>query len=155
MAEYRHIVRVASTDLVGEKPIFQALRKIKGVSFSLSKAILIQSGIDPTKRAGDLEQKEVEILDKIIADPLGNDIPVWMFNRQKDPETGEDHHIVGADRKFTIENDIKAMKKAKTYKGMRHQWGLPVRGQRTKSNFRRNKGKGLGVKKKSGKSGRV
>jgi len=41
------------------------------------------------------------------------------------------------------------MKKTKSYKGLRHQWGLPVRGQRTKANFRKNKGKSsLGVQKK-------
>jgi small subunit ribosomal protein S13 len=51
--------------------------------------------------------------------------------------------------KFAKENDVKMMKKIKSYRGLRHQWSLPVRGQRTKSNFRRNKGKGsLGVKRK-------
>jgi len=58
--------------------------------------------------------------------------------------------LVG-DLKFTKENDIKLLKKVKSYRGMRHALGLPVRGQRTKSNFRRNKGKAsLGVKRAKG-----
>ena len=57
---------------------------------------------------------------------------------------------------FTQDNDIKMMKKMRSYKGIRHSLGLPVRGQRTKSNFRKNKGKVLGVRKKEGaKAGKV
>jgi len=78
-----------------------------------------------------------------------------MLNRRKDYEDGTDKHIILGDLKFTKDNDIKRMKKIKSNKGYRHAWGLPVRGQRTKSNFRKNKGKVTGVKKKSGKSGRV
>ena len=53
------------------------------------------------------------------------------------------------DLDFTVDNDLKRMKMIKCYRGMRHAFGLPVRGQRTKSNFRKNKGKAsLGVVKK-------
>jgi small subunit ribosomal protein S13 len=56
---------------------------------------------------------------------------------------------------FTKDNDIKLMRKIKSYKGTRHSAGQPVRGQRTKSNFRKSKGKVMGVKRKAGaKSGR-
>ena len=51
---------------------------------------------------------------------------------------------------FTQDNDIKMLKKIKSYKGIRHSLGLPVRGQRTRSNFRKNKGKVMGVKRKEG-----
>ena len=44
--------------------------------------------------------------------------------------------------------DLRRLKKIKSNRGLRHQWGLPVRGQRTKSNFRRSKGKAVGVKRK-------
>jgi hypothetical protein len=56
-------------------------------------------------------------------------------------------HKIGADLKFTQENDIRFMKKIRCYKGIRHSMGQPVRGQRTKSNFRKNKGKVTGVAK--------
>ena len=59
-----------------------------------------------------------------------------MVNRRKDIETGEDRHLVGVDLKFMQEQDIKRMIKIKSYKGVRHMFGLPVRGQRTRSSFR-------------------
>ena len=57
--------------------------------------------------------------------------------------------MIGTNVDFFEENDVKMMKKIKSYKGIRHSLGQPVRGQRTKSNFRRNKGKVMGVQKKS------
>ena len=65
--------------------------------------------------------------------------------------------IVNAINSFAEETDIKRMKKTRSYRGVRHGMGLPVRGQRTKSNFRKNKGKAsLGVAKKAAaKAGRV
>jgi small subunit ribosomal protein S13 len=55
-------------------------------------------------------------------------------------------HLITTELDLTIDNDLKRMKKVKSYKGVRHMLGQPVRGQRTKSNFRKNKGKvSLGV----------
>jgi small subunit ribosomal protein S13 len=73
-----------------------------------------------------------------------------MVNRRYDYETGQNKHLLSGDLQYTIENDIKMMKKMKCYKGVRHILGQPVRGQRTRSNFRRNKGKVMGVKRSSG-----
>jgi small subunit ribosomal protein S13 len=73
-----------------------------------------------------------------------------MLNRRKDMETGEDRHLTTADLKFFNDNDIKMMKKMRSYKGIRHMEGLPVRGQKTKSKFRKNKGKVMGVKRRAG-----
>ena len=70
------------------------------------------------------------------------------MNRRRDYDTGEDKHLLIGTLQFSKDNDIKRLKKIKALRGMRHQKGLPVRGQRTKSNFRRNKGKVIGVKKK-------
>jgi small subunit ribosomal protein S13 len=78
-----------------------------------------------------------------------------MLNRRKDYETGEDIHLLSSDLAFTQDNDIKMMKKMKSYKGMRHARGLTVRGQKTRANFRRNKGKVAGVQKKKAKTGKV
>ena len=59
-------------------------------------------------------------------------------------------HLINTDLDLSKDGDIKRMKKVKSYKGLRHTWGLPVRGQRTRSNFRKNKGKvSLGVVKKA------
>ncbi|MFH1174729.1 MAG: 30S ribosomal protein S13 [archaeon] len=143
--EVRHLVRVVNTDLIGEKPLLQALQKIKGISVMYANAICTISGISKTKKTGTLTQEDVDKLETIIKKPLQNGIPTWMLNRRMDYETGENMHLITADLDFTKDNDMKRMKKIKSYKGLRHQWGLPVRGQRTKSNFRRNKGKVQGI----------
>ena len=154
--ELKYFVRVANTDLDGNKPINHALTKIKGLSFMFSNAVLSTAGIENTKKAGYLSENEVSRIDEIIKEPSKFKIPSWLFNRKSDPEDGTDKHLVSTALAFTQDNDIKMMKKIKSYKGIRHMLGLPVRGQRTKSNFRKNKGKVLGVKRKEGvKAGRV
>ena len=154
--ELKYFVRIANTDLDGNKPIGNALTKIKGISFMFSNAILNVAMIDKTKKAGYLSEDQVSRIDDILKEPSKFGIPQWFFNRKKDPEDGTDKHLLGATLTFTQDNDIKMMKKMKSYKGIRHSLGLPVRGQRTRSNFRRNKGKVMGVKKKEGtKSGKV
>jgi small subunit ribosomal protein S13 len=146
MAEFRHLVRIANTDIKGEKAVLYSLTKIKGVSIMFANMICMNAGVDKTKKAGELTDTEVKSLEKELLNP---DAPLWMLNRRKDPETGEDHHLIGADLVLSTGNDIKEMKKMKSYKGVRHISRLPVRGQRTKSNFRRNKGKAVsGLKKK-------
>ena len=148
MAEFKHLIRIANTDLDGKKHVLIALRKIKGVDIMFANMALAAAGIDKQKRAGELLDSEAEKLNEIILNPKKFGAPSWMLNRRKDPEMGVDGHLLMADLDFAKENDIKRMKKVKSYKGLRHQARLTVRGQRTKSNFRRNKGKGLGVKKK-------
>jgi small subunit ribosomal protein S13 len=147
--DFRHIVRVADTDLDGSKPVYHALNKIKGVSFMFANAICTFSGIDRNKKAGTLNLDEVKKLTDIVKNPLKYGFPAWMLNRRKDYESGDDRHILSADLRWQVENDIKIMKKIRSYKGVRHMYGLPVRGQKTKNNFRKKKGKAsLGVQRK-------
>ena len=94
-----------------------------------------------------MSEAETKRIEEVIVNPLKFGIPSWMLNRRKDMETGEDRHLVVNDLIFTQETDVKMMKKMRTYKGVRHMLGGPVRGQRTRSNFRKNKGKVMGVKK--------
>lgn len=148
MAEFRHLVRIANTDLDGNKAVVYALKNIKGVSVPLANAICKVAGIDGLSKTGNLSEAQSKKLDGIVADPARAGIPSWMLNRRKDVETGEDKHLVTNQLIFTKENDIKQMRRIKSYRGVRHSLGLPVRGQRTRSNFRRNKGKVTGVKKK-------
>ena len=154
--ELKYFVRIANTDLDGNKSIQNALTKIKGISFMLSNAILNSARVEKTKKAGYLSDEHVSRIDEIIKEPAKFGIPSWLFNRKRDPEDNTDRHLVSSTLSFVQDNDIKMMKKMKSYKGIRHSLGLPVRGQRTRSNFRRNKGKVMGVKKKEGaKSGRT
>jgi len=71
--------------------------------------------------------------------------PNWAINRQADYETGEDQHIVSTDLDIVLKDDINRLKMIRCYRGVRHESGHKVRGQRTRSNGR--KGLTLGVSK--------
>ncbi|MFH1439122.1 MAG: 30S ribosomal protein S13 [Candidatus Woesearchaeota archaeon] len=146
---FKHIIRVANTDLNGNKPIAHALKKIKGIGFMFANMACNIVKVDKYKKAGEMSDKEISDIDSFISDPSGYGAPSWMLNRRKDDITGEDKHIVMGDLKFMKDNDIRKLKKIRAYKGTRHMFGLPARGQKTKSNFRKNKGKVQGVKKKA------
>jgi len=75
-----------------------------------------------------------------------HNLPEWLFNRQKDMETGKNLHFTGSDLVLQTKTDIDLMKATKSWKGYRHSYGLKVRGQRTRTTGR--KGKAIGVKKK-------
>lgn len=143
---FNELVRIAQVDLNGNKPIYFAMKKIKGVSFSFSSAICHISNIDKNKKTGLLSPSEISKIENAILYPEKNNIPKWMYNRRRDYETGEDRHLNGGDIKFNVQNDIRRLSKIKSYKGFRHQMKLPVRGQRTRGNFRT--GASLGVSRK-------
>ncbi len=148
---FKYLVRIAQTDLDGNKKIMYALRKVKGINIMFSNLVCNISGINPEKKAGNLNDAEVKRLEEIIFNPTKFGAPDWMLNRRNDPETGETKHLLTNDLRFVQETDIKLQRKIKSYRGMRHSYGLPVRGQRTKSNFRTSKrrgGKALGVQRK-------
>jgi ribosomal protein S13 len=84
---------------------------------------------------------------KIEHELLNVKIPVFMKNRRSDIDTGEDLHLLTTNLDIKREFDIKRLKKIKSYKGIRHSLGLPVRGQKTRSHFR-TKGRAVGVAKK-------
>ena len=146
--ELKYFVRIANTDLDGNKQISNSLTKIKGISFMFSNAILNATNIQKTKKTGYLSDNEVAKIDDVLKEPSKFSLPSWLFNRKKDPDDNMDKHLIGTNLTFIQDNDVKMMKKIKSYKGIRHSLGLPVRGQRTRSNFRRNKGKVMGVKRK-------
>ena len=146
-ANFRYIVRIANTDLDGKKQLIMGLQKIKGVSFMVANAYCNVANIEQTKRVGDLPEHDISKLDSLIRNKKPDQIPAWLFNRRKDIETGEDMHLIGGDLTFTHESDIRNLKKIKCYRGIRHMQGAPVRGQRTRSNFRKNKGKVASVKR--------
>ena len=144
MSDFKYIIRVVDTDLDGIKKVRNSLRKIKGVSFSVANAICIVSGIDGESKTGELTDEQVKKLDETLKN-IETSFPEWMLNRRRDMETGEKKHLVATKIAYHKEFDVRRLKKIKSYRGMRHQKGLPSRGQRTRSNFRRNKGKVIGV----------
>jgi small subunit ribosomal protein S13 len=145
--EVKVVVRVMNTDLDGEKSLRNALLGIKGISHAMSKAVCLAAGFDPNIKLGLLSEEDIAKIEDVIRQPAKYGIPVWLFNRRREPETGSDLHLVGSDLEIAKKFDIQRMIDLKTYKGVRHMLGLPVRGQRTRSSFR--KGKVVGVVKKS------
>ncbi len=142
----RGIVRIAGTDIKGEKKLFVSLQRIKGISHYMADAICRIHNFDRGRRVGTLTNDEVKLIEETMNNPMKYNVPKWAVNRQKDPETGVDHHLMGPNLLFTHKQDIRRMMDLRNYKGVRHGLGLPVRGQRTRSSFR--KGKSVGVIKK-------
>jgi len=144
MEKVRSIVRVIYTDLDGNKTLYNSLRRIKGIDFMFASAVCNYLDLDKNKKLGSFTEEEIKKIEDLVQNP--DKFPKWLLNRRKDYETGQDLHITTSKLKLTKEFDIKRLKQVKSYRGLRHAWGLPVRGQRTRSHFRT--GKGVGVQKK-------
>ena len=139
------LVRVLGKDIRGDIKVGPALTKINGISWALSNAICKSLELDRKQRIQDVSKENMEKIEEFIKTP---NVPGFLKNRQKDLEDGEDKHVSGSDLRLRKEFDLKRLKKIKSYKGVRHTAGLPVRGQRTKANFRRNRGKSVAAAKK-------
>jgi small subunit ribosomal protein S13 len=143
--DFKYIVRMANTDINGEKPAIVALTSIKGVGNRVAQYAIKQVNYPPNKMIGHISDEDQEKLVQILGE-LSNNLPEWMLNRQKDFESGDDIHLVSTDLDLIVRDDINRMRMIRCYKGVRHEGGHKVRGQRTRSNGR--KGLTLGVSKK-------
>lgn len=128
---YRHIVRIAGVDVEGDLLIPYGLAKIKGVGYHTGLAIARIIQLDPRSRIGYLSDAEVRKIEDVLSNPLKYGIPAWYLNRRKDYVSGEDRHLITADLIFEARSDIEREVKTRSWRGMRHQLGLKVRGQRT------------------------
>ena len=144
--DFKYIVRIANTDVDGEKTIVRGLTSIKGIGMHMSVLITDAAGIDRYKKVGDLTEAQIGKI-KGILDDVTKNAPGWMLNHRKDYDSGEDIHLIGPDIDLRLRDEINVMKKIRSYKGIRHELGLRARGQRTRANNR--KGLSLGVSKKS------
>ena len=145
--EERHemLIRILSTDIPANKNIYVGLTYIKGISFSLSNAICYKLKIDKNKKISALTKEDIDNISKEIKNP---EIPNFLMNRRKDYDSGKTKHLITNELDLRKDFDIKRLKKIHSYKGIRHSRGLPVRGQRTKSHFRKKgKNRVVGVKK--------
>ena len=145
--EIKHLVRIMNTDLQGSQSVQFALTGIRGVGRRTARIIADSTGIDPTATIGYLSDEDMEKLDSAVNNFEGN-IPSWMLNRKNDPMTGEDKHLLGQDIILTVREDVNTLKKIRAYRGIRHERGLKVRGQRTKSTGRGGATIGVSKKKK-------
>jgi len=130
------IIRISEVDVDGTKKLYQALLRVKGIGQTLAAAIPKAAGIDANALAGSLSDQQLEHIEAVINDPLKFGIPVHLVNRRSDPVTGTNKQLVSSELSITNKSDIDMMKKMRCYKGIRHELGLPVRGQRTRSSFR-------------------
>ena len=146
--DFKHLVRISRKDVNGNKTIEQDLTEIKGVGISLSKTMCRTLDLDLDAKIGYIADEDVLRIEEILENPQKFDIPSWMLNRREDYETGEDIHLIESDLDMTLRDDLNRMKKTRSYKGRRHEVGLPVRCQRTKSTFR--KSSSVGVKRSRG-----
>lgn len=122
------MARIAGVDLPREKRVEIGLTYIFGIGRVASNAILAEAGISPDTRVKDLTEAEVGKLREII----------------------DRNHRVEGDLKRDIALNIKRLMEIGCYRGLRHRRGLPVRGQRTKTNSRTRKGpkRTVGAKRK-------
>lgn len=122
------MARIAGVDLPRTKRVEIGLTYIYGVGLSLSKKILKESGVSPDTRVKDLTEEEVNRISNIISNSFK----------------------VEGDLKREETQNIKRLMDIGCYRGLRHRRGLPVRGQRTRTNARTRKGprKTVGTRKK-------
>lgn len=143
--ELKHLVRVSGTILNGNKNIARALIQIKGIGPQISISLIRALGFDKKRKLGTLSDQEIEKIEKTIEN-LHEHLPKWMLNRKKDFTEGRDIHLTGAELELANREDINRQRRIKSYRGIRHSLGLPVRGQRTRTSFR--KGATVGVVRK-------
>ena len=112
------MARIAGVDIPNQKRVEIALTHIYGIGRSSANVILAKTGINPDTRAKDLTEEEVAKLRDVI----------------------ENEYTVEGDLRREVGLNIKRMQEINCYRGIRHRKGLPVRGQRTKTNARTRKG---------------
>lgn len=141
------LVRIFGYDIPGSRNLFTGLTRIKGVSWAISNAACIKLSLNKAKKISELTKPEIAQIENFLKNL---DVPDFLKNRRLDSESGKTSHFYGADLDMKREFDIKRLKEIKSYKGIRHALKLPVRGQRTRSHFRK-KGAAGGIKKKNDK----
>ncbi|EJT46523.1 ribosomal protein S18 [Trichosporon asahii var. asahii CBS 2479] len=96
-----------------------------------------KADIDMSKRAGELNSDELERIVTIMQNPTQFKIPTWFLNRQRDLTDGKDSHVLSNQIDQKLRDDLERLKKIRSHRGLRHHWGLRVRGQHTKTTGRR------------------
>lgn len=125
------MARIVGVDLPRNKKLVWALTYIYGIGLSSSKKILEATGIDPDKRTDALTEDDINRLREEI----------------------ERNYQVEGDLRRKVSMDIKRLQEISSYRGIRHRRGLPVRGQRTRTNSRTRRGKRTGPIKAGKKAG--
>ena len=142
---FNYIVRIANSDIDGQKRTVIGLQSIKGVGKRVAEIIAKKAGVDPSVKMGSLSDEKIAEIEELVTSYVEY-APQWAINRQNDYETGADMHLLGNDLDLTQKDDINRMKMIRCYRGIRHEGHHKVRGQRTRSNGRH--GLTMGVTRK-------
>lgn len=145
---FRYIVRLAGSDLDGQRAAALALTGVRGVGLRLAEVACRMASVDPREMIGNIPEPTVDGLEAVLQS-LPQKLPPWMLNHPVDYVTGEAHHLIGPDLETARRDDVNQMKMIRSYRGVRHERGQKVRGQRTRSNGRT--GMAAGVIKKAAK----
>lgn len=147
----QHILRLLNTNVDGKRKVMYALTEIKGVGRRYSNIVCKKADVDLNKRcvdtldscqslpfivgprAGELNSDELERLVTIIQNPTQFKIPLWFLNRQRDIVDGKNLQILSNGVDSKLRDDLERLKKIRAHRGLRHFWGLRVRGQHTKT----------------------
>jgi small subunit ribosomal protein S18e len=165
VTSFQYIIRLLNTNVDGKQKVMYALTKITGVGRRYSNLVCKKADVDLSKRAGDLTSEELERLVTIIQNPLqctqrqssmakiwdwhpADKIPAWFLNRQRDIVDGKNSQVLANGVASKLRDDLERLKKIRAHRGLRHYWGLRVRGQHSKTTGRR--GRTVGVSKKKG-----
>lgn len=143
--DFQYIVRIANTDIDGEKNVVMGLAQIKGIGRHMAVLIADATRIDKKVKIGKLTDAQIEKIKEVLEN-IHNTAPGWMLNHRKDIDTGNDIHLISSEVDLRLRDDVNLLKMIRSYRGIRHESGLSVRGQRTRANNR--KGLALGVSKK-------
>lgn len=145
---FRYIVRVAGSDLDGQRATALALTGVRGIGLRLATVACRIAQVNANEMIGNLPEPTVDNLEAVLGG-LSNRLPPWMLNHPVDWVSGEAQHAIGAELDTARRDDINRMKMVRSYRGVRHERGQKVRGQRTRSNGRT--GMAAGVLKKAAK----
>ena len=137
--DFQHILRVLNTNVDGRTKVMYALTQIRGIGRRFSNVVCKKAEIDMGKRAGELSAAELESLMVIVSNPRQFRIPDWFLNRQKNYKDGKYLQQVSNQLDTTLRDDLERLKKIRNHRGLRHYWGIRVRGQHTKTTGRRGK----------------
>jgi small subunit ribosomal protein S13 len=145
---FRYIVRLANTDLDGTRPTALALTGVRGVGLRIAEVACRLAEVNASEMIGNLPETTVEGLESALGG-LATKLPPWMVNHRNEPILGESPYYFGPDLETRRRDDVNVMKMIRSYRGVRHERGQKVRGQRTRSNGRT--GMAAGVIKKAAK----
>jgi len=145
---FRYIVRIAGSDLDGRRSTALALTGVRGVGLRMATVACRMADVRAEEMIGNLPEPTVDRIEAVLAE-LPTRLPPWMLNHPSDGLTGETHHYFAGDLETSRRDDVNRMKMIRSYRGVRHERGQKVRGQRTRSNGRT--GMAAGVLKKAAK----